>query len=94
MDWSGKRDRNHLSILWLTFVILTTLFFHITHLFAQNPNSGTTSTGQTLTVNILTPEDGSVFPGPPPCVVDVTGVATLDGEEVSTLINTYNRNCF
>ena len=47
---------------------------------AQNPNSGVTSTGQILTVNITDPLNGMEFPGPPPCVVDVTGLATIDGE--------------
>ncbi|NIR50419.1 VWA domain-containing protein [candidate division KSB1 bacterium] len=46
-------------------------------LFAQNPNSGTTTTGQILTVNIVSPADGTTFPGPPPCDVPVKGLVTL-----------------
>lgn len=46
-------------------------------LFAQNPNSDTTSTGQVLTVHITAPDSGQIFPGPPPCEVPVAGLVTL-----------------
>jgi hypothetical protein len=45
--------------------------------FAQNPNSGTTTTGQILTVHITSPLDGAIFSGPPPCETDVQGIVTL-----------------
>jgi hypothetical protein len=55
-------------------------------IFSQNPNSGLTSTGQTLTVEILTPADGEIFNNTGDCVIDVTGTATIDTGQVRMTI--------
>ncbi len=72
----------------LSSLVLTAVFFTMLSagLFAQNPNSGTTTTGQILTVHITSPGDGTIFPGPPPCETDVEGLVTL-GSPAKTAIN-------
>ncbi len=75
MNSSRKTKRGYpFSLLMFLTVLLT--FLNIGIVFPQNPNSGTTTTGQVLTVHITSPADGAVFPGPS-CVTDVTGVVTL-----------------
>lgn len=66
-----------LSFLMKIFLPIVVLVFFTDFLFAQNPNSDTTTTGQILTVRITSPLDGTISPGPPSCTFDVSGFVTL-----------------
>jgi hypothetical protein len=74
MNCSLRKSLDGASILLTIFAAMVALFS--TTAFASNPSSGTTTTGQVLTVSITSPQDGTVFPGPQ-CETTVEGVVTL-----------------
>ena len=76
MNRSWKSPLDRLAATSVLFTALLTLTC-TTALLAQNPNSGTTTTGQVLTVNITSPLDGTTLPGQGPCETTVEGVVTL-----------------
>ncbi|MFQ5638520.1 MAG: FlgD immunoglobulin-like domain containing protein [bacterium] len=67
-----------LSILFLFFFVASLMTISPSELLAQNPNSGTTSSGQTLTVEITSPKDGAQFEGLDVCEVNVSGKVSID----------------
>lgn len=75
MNSSRKIGREYSPSLSIRLAALF-IFLSSMNSLAQNPNSGTTTTGQILTVHITSPADGAVFPGLL-CETDVTGVVTL-----------------
>lgn len=76
--------------VWTTIAFCATIFLSLfllgSNVLAQNPNSGTTTTGQILTVKITGPANGAIFSGPAPCEVPVQGLVTLSSLP-DTLIN-------
>ncbi|MFQ5771881.1 MAG: hypothetical protein ACE5HX_15205, partial [bacterium] len=85
MNSSRIYRENYIFILFIFVVTVLLLLASPYYSLAQNPNSDTTTTGQILTVNITTPEDGSTFPGPPPCKVNVDGLVTLSAVSDTTI---------
>jgi hypothetical protein len=73
---SSRKTARDFSPTLLICLVAFCFFLNAEFLRAQNPNSGTTTTGQILTVHITSPEDGVVFPGPS-CETTVEGVVTL-----------------